>query len=117
MPMMTCQPGHRLYCRLVLYGLQDVRNSEARNRSTMRTLAKTARLSPVRLAPRFSPQFLAFLRIILTPRGPSTGIYLDKPVTIVVTKVRCQPLKIVGLSISFNLLNLLARISPILTLA
>ncbi len=53
MPMTTCQPGHRrLSCPillvlawLVLYGLQDVRNGEARNRRTMRTLAKMARLS------------------------------------------------------------------------
>lgn len=45
MPMTTCQPGHRLSCPtllvlawLVLYGLQDVRNCEARIRGTMRTL-------------------------------------------------------------------------------
>jgi hypothetical protein len=87
MPMTTCQPGHRrLSCPilfvlawLVLYGLQDVRNGEARNRSTMRTLAKTTRLSPVtvRLVPvttvHDSWVFLAE-NDSHTQRGPSTGI-------------------------------------------
>ena len=53
MPMTTCQPGHRLSCPillvlawLVLYGLQDIRNGGARNRSTMRTLGLTGAAIP-----------------------------------------------------------------------
>jgi len=73
MPMTTCQPGHRLSCPillvltwLVLYCLQDVRNGEARNRSTMRALAKTARLSPVTV------------RLIPVPTAHNSWVYLAK---------------------------------------
>jgi hypothetical protein len=75
MPMTTCQPGHRLSCPillvlawLVLYGLRDIRNGEARNRGTMRTLVgqNSAGVSPVTR----TTLVLFFLKIVSHSEDP-----------------------------------------------